>query len=237
MIEILSLHKRFKKLEVLRGVDLKLQSGKIYSILGPNGCGKSTLIKCILGMVIPDAGDIRINGETAVGRTKFKSRVGYMPQKAKFPSNVSVNEVLSMIKKIRNSKENVQELISLFEVEEHLKKKIATLSGGTLQKVSAIIALSYFPEIIILDEPTAGLDPSTRLVFKEYIKGLSKEGKTILLSSHVLSDVEELSDEIIILLNGMSDIKGSAEDLKKEMESPTLEIALTKIYQKAKLDA
>lgn len=230
MIEIIDLHKSFKKLHVLKGVNLELHPGKVYSILGPNGCGKSTLIKSILGLVIPDKGNIVMNNVNIIGTYEYKNRIGYMPQKARYPVNVTVNEVLNMIKRVRSESVDFSDLINRFDIQEHLNKKVSNLSGGTLQKVSAIIALSYNTDIMILDEPTAGLDPASRIILKELIQDQASRGKTVLFSSHVLSDVEELSDEIIILMNGRSELKGSAQELKDLAKEITLEKALTKFY-------
>ncbi|MCK5638190.1 MAG: ABC transporter ATP-binding protein, partial [Flavobacteriaceae bacterium] len=138
MIRISNLHKRFGKLIVLDGLDLEIKSGGIFAILGPNGSGKTTLIKSILGMVIPNSGDIKIDGKSVLKKWDYRNQINYLPQIANFPGNLTVNELIVMVKNLRPKKSNDIDLIELFGLESFLDKKLGNLSGGTKQKVNIV---------------------------------------------------------------------------------------------------
>lgn len=230
MIEIKDLYKKFGKNEVLKGIDLSIKSGGIFAILGPNGSGKTTLIKSILGMVIPNSGTISINGESLENNYKYRERIDYLPQIANFPGNLKVIELISMIKDLRGSKTtDDQELIELFKLQPFLDKKLVNLSGGTKQKVNLVLTFMFNGPLIILDEPTSGLDPISHLRLKELIFREKAKGKTILVTSHILTFVEEISDEIVFLLEGKIYFKGTAVDLKTKTGQPDFEHAIASI--------
>lgn len=230
MIEIKNLQKKFGKNEVLKGIDLNIQQGGIFSILGPNGSGKTTLIKCILGMVLPDSGEISINNEIIKNTFKYRDRIDYLPQIAKFPGNLTVKEIIAMIKDLRTSKTNKEEeLIDLFKLQPFLDKRLDNLSGGTKQKVNLVLTFMFDSPLIILDEPTSGLDPISHLRLKNLIFSEKEKGKTILVTSHILSFVEEIADEIVFLLEGVIYFKGSIPDLKAKTEQPDFEHAIASI--------
>jgi len=214
MIEVKDLYKKFGKNEVLKGIDLNIERGGIFSVLGPNGSGKTTLIKCILGMVLPDSGNISINGKALKNNYKYRNEIDYLPQIANFPGNLKVSELIAMIKDLRDSKATKdQELIELFKLQPFLNKKLANLSGGTKQKVNLVLTFMFDSPLIILDEPTSGLDPISHLRLKNLIFSEREKGKTILVTSHILSFVEEIADEIVFLLEGKIYFKGSIPDL------------------------
>ncbi len=230
MIEIKDLQKKFGKNEVLKGIDLNIQQGGIFSILGPNGSGKTTLIKCILGMVLPDSGQISINGEVIKNTYKYRDQIDYLPQIAKFPGNLTVKEIIAMIKDLRTSKTNKEEeLIELFKLQPFLNKRLDNLSGGTKQKVNLVLTFMFDSPLIILDEPTSGLDPISHLRLKNLIFSEKEKGKTILVTSHILSFVEEIADEIVFLLEGVIYFKGSIPELKAKTEQPDFEHAIASI--------
>jgi Cu-processing system ATP-binding protein len=232
MITLSKVIKRYGRLEVLKGIDLKFSKGKISAIVGPNGSGKTTIIKIILGLVKPDYGKVFIDDKPLNGDFLYREKIGYMPQIASFPENLSVLEVLSMIKDLRNRTDNPEEnLIQEFELTSELTKSIRTLSGGNRQKLSAVIALMFNPDILIFDEPTAGLDPVINSRFKELIRNEKNKGKTIILTSHIMSEVEELADEIVFLLDGKIYYKGSLENLLVEQGERKLEKAVAKILE------
>ncbi|MEC8832534.1 MAG: ABC transporter ATP-binding protein, partial [Bacteroidota bacterium] len=158
-IEINNLHKKFGKNKVLKGVDLSIDQGRIYAILGPNGSGKTTLIKSILGMVIPEKGNISVLNSPIKKDWKYRKKIDYLPQIANFPPNIKVKELIRMIKDLRNSPSEEASLISLFGIQTFLDKKLSTLSGGTKQKVNIVLTFMFDSPLIILDEPTTGLDP------------------------------------------------------------------------------
>jgi Cu-processing system ATP-binding protein len=232
MIEIKELHKRFGKNPVLKGIDLEIGKGGIFAILGPNGSGKTTLIKSILGMVIPQSGSISLNGERIKDQWKYRKDIDYLPQIANFPNNLTVQELIRMIKDLR-SKESAddQRLISLFHLEPYLNKKLGTLSGGTKQKVNIVLTFMFNSPLIILDEPTTGLDPVSLIRLKELIHNEKEKGKTILITSHIMSFVEEVANEIVFLLEGKIYFKGSIPELKSKTDQHDFEHAIASILK------
>ncbi|BDQ04310.1 ABC transporter ATP-binding protein [Ignavibacterium sp.] len=236
MIKFTNIIKKYNKLEVLKGIDAEIQTSKVTAIVGPNGSGKTTLIKIILGLVKADFGSVEINGKKINGDYDYRSNIGYMPQIARYPENLTLYEVLSMIKDLRNRKDQPEEkLIKEFELSGELTKAIRTLSGGNRQKLSAVISLMFDPQILIFDEPTAGLDPVISNRFKEMVFIEKKKGKTIILTSHIMSEVEELADEIIFLLDGKIYYKGSLQNLLIEKGEVKLEKAVAKILEERAL--
>lgn len=230
MIEIKDLHKKFGKNQVLKGVDLSFSNNGIIAVLGPNGSGKTTLIKSILGMVIPNKGDILIEGKTINKVWKYRNSIDYLPQIANFPSNLKVKELITMIKDLRGQKEvDETKLIELFKLEPFLQKKLGNLSGGTKQKVNILLTFMFESPIIILDEPTSGLDPISLIRLKELIASEKKKGKTIIITSHIMSFVEEVADEIVFLLEGQIYFKGSISELKTKTSQPDFEHAIASI--------
>ncbi len=230
MIELKNLHKSYGKLNVLKGISLEFENSGITAILGPNGSGKTTMIKCLLGMVIPQKGDILINNENIRGKWEYRQKVSYLPQIARFPENLTVQELLKMIKDLRNaSGTNEKELIKRFKLEKELNKKLNTLSGGTKQKVNIVQAFMFDSPIIILDEPTAGLDPVALIRFKDLLKEVRAEGKKVIFTTHIMSFVEELADNIIFLLEGNIYYQGTVEKLEERFGEERLEGAIAKI--------
>lgn len=231
MITIENLHKKFGKVQVLKELDLEIKSGGIFAVLGPNGSGKTTLIKSILGMVIPDQGTIKIKGDAVLKKHEYRNNINYLPQIANFPSNLTVLELLQMIKDIRTKPSNDAFLIEKFGLEPFLKQKLGNLSGGTRQKVNLVLTFMFDSELIILDEPTTGLDPISLISLKEIIKAEKDKGKTILITSHIMSFVEEISDEIVFLLDGKIHFKGSIQILKEKTNENNLEHAIANLLR------
>ena len=232
MIEFKNLDKRFGKLTVLDGLDLAIKKGGIFAILGPNGSGKTTLIKCLLGMVIPNKGEILLNNESVLRKWDYRNNLNYLPQIANFPPNLTVIELINMVKNLRPKKSNEQELIDLFGLNEFLNKKLGNLSGGTKQKVNIVLTFMFDSELIILDEPTTGLDPIALIHLKDLIRKEKAKGKTILITTHIMSVVDELADEIVFLLDGKIYFKGSIEALKKQTNNNNLEHAIANLISK-----
>ena len=232
MIEIKNLHKKFGKLTVLDGLDLVIDKGGVFSILGPNGSGKTTLIKCLLGMVIPNKGEITIDDQTILKKWDYRNNINYLPQIANFPANLSVVELIKMVKNLRPKIAHEQELIDKFGLNEFLNKKLGNLSGGTKQKVNLVLAFMFDSELIILDEPTTGLDPIALIHLKELIVKEKQKGKTILITTHIMGFVEEMADEIVFLLDGKIYFKGSVDALKKQTNQVNLEHAIANLISK-----
>ncbi|NHZ85387.1 MAG: ATP-binding cassette domain-containing protein [Planctomycetia bacterium] len=228
-IDIRNIHKSFRKNYVLKGVDLTINKGGIWAVLGPNASGKTTLIKTILGMVLPDDGQIYIDGENVLGKWEYKNSINYLPQIARFPDNLTVVELFKMIEELRNSIGNLQPLINRFDIKPHLKTKLSNLSGGTKQKVNLALALMYDNPIYILDEPTAGLDPLALIELKDILFKLKDKNRVVIITTHIMSLVEELADNIIFILEGEIHFNGSPKELKKMYDGQNLEHSIAKM--------
>jgi Cu-processing system ATP-binding protein len=217
MIEVNNVCKRFGKLEALRDVSASFEKGKSYAIIGPNGSGKTTLIKSILGMVLPDTGSIHVDGKSIRGQWSYRRQIGYMPQIGRYPDNMTIGQLFRMIRDLRPDASNSDsELIHSLRLEELYHKRMHTLSGGTRQKVSAAISFLFNPAILILDEPTAGLDPISVEILKEKILREKGRGRVFLITSHILSDLDELSTDVVYIEDGLIRYTNTMSDLKKE---------------------
>ncbi len=232
MISVQNLNKKFNKLKVLDNVSTDLQKGECIALIGPNGCGKTTLIKSILGMVVPDSGDILFNGKSVKNEVAYRSRIGYMPQIGRYPENMSIGQIINMIRHIRNYKGNIDdELLKAFRLDELSDKKMHTLSGGTTQKVSATIAFLFNPDVLILDEPTAGLDPLASEILKEKIIAERAKGKLVLITSHLLSELDELVSQVIFMQDGLIRFHKNTAVLKEETGTSSISKAITHILK------
>ncbi len=232
MIEIQNIHKSFGKLQVLRGVGVSLGGGEVVSVIGPNGSGKTTLIKCILGMVMPDSGDLLIDNKSVLYSFEYRKNIGYMPQIGRFPDNMKMGHLFRMIKDLRKDcSEYDEELIQSYQLESMFQKQLGTLSGGTRQKVSAALAFLFRPGILILDEPTAGLDPVSAEILKDKILKSKQEGKLVIITSHIMSEVEEMADRVMYLYEGKIHFFKSIEEIKAETGEVRLGKAVSKLIQ------
>ena len=216
MIIATNVTKRFGKIYALDNISVTCNAGQAISLIGPNSSGKTTLIKSLLGMVVPDSGFITFNQKNIKHDWKYRQRVGYMPQIGRYPDNMTIAQVFSMMKDIRKSTElNLdEELISGFELQKIMSKRMNTLSGGTRQKVSAALAFLFNPDVLILDEPTAGLDPVASEILKEKISKEKLKGKLILITSHILSDLDDIVTEVIYLQDGKLRFHRSIDELR-----------------------
>lgn len=227
MIALKNIEKKFGKFHVLKNIFLEIQPGKITAIVGPNGSGKTTIIKSILGLVKPESGDILIDDKSIIEEHLYRKNIGYMPQSASFPENLTVREVIKMIADLRNEEINIESnLIEILNLIPEMNKQIKNLSGGNKQKLSAYIALIFNPSIIILDEPTAGLDPVASSNLKQRILEECSNGKTIILTSHIMTEIEELADNIIFLIDGKIVFDGEVKDLIESSGEHKLEKAI-----------
>jgi Cu-processing system ATP-binding protein len=230
-LELAGIRKRFGRLQVLDGVDAVLASGRVTAIVGPNAAGKSTLIKCVLGLVRPDEGQIRVLGEPVGADPAYRRRIGYMPQGAPFPENLTGGEILRMLKGLRGESETDEELIHRFNLGPELAKPIRTLSGGTRQKLNAVVAFLFRPPVVVLDEPTAGLDPLASGILKEKIQETVEQGTTVVLTSHIMSEIEELANEVIFLVEGRVHFQGTMEQLRRTTGEQRLERAVARLMR------
>lgn len=216
MIRIENINKQFKKLHALNGINAHFNKGQVISLIGPNGSGKTTLIKSILGLVKPNSGQIFFNDEAISQNVEYRKNIGYMPQIGRYPDNMKIGQLFKMIKNIREEKEWDEELYYRFKLDTILDKSMKALSGGTRQKVSAALAFLFNPDVLILDEPTAGLDPLSSEILKEKILSEKEKGKLILITSHVLSDLEDLTTDVMYMQDGRILFNKSMIELKQE---------------------
>ena len=227
MIEVTRLEKRFGALQVLRGVDLAMLGGRVTAIVGPNGAGKTTLIKIILGLTRADSGSVCIDGRPIGADDGYRSRIGYMPQIGRFPENLSALDLMALLRDMRGADGAADdELIERLRLTDELRKPIRTLSGGTRQKVNAMLAFLFRPEILILDEPTVGLDPVSSGIVKDKILAERGAGRTVVLTSHIMSDLEELADDVAFLADGRIGYAGTLFELKRSTRQNNLERAV-----------
>ena len=233
MIIASNVSKKFGKLKALDDVSVTCNKGECIALIGPNGCGKTTLIKSILGMVVCDSGFITFNGKNIKHNWKYRADIGYMPQIGRYPENMTIGQLLDMMKDIRGNKVDLpdEELISQFGLKEILNKRMRTLSGGTRQKVSAALAFLFNPEVLILDEPTAGLDPVSSEILKAKIVAEKNKGKLVLITSHVLSELDELISQVIYMQDGKLCFHKSIKSLREDTGEEKLSKAIASIMR------
>lgn len=230
MILIENLSKKFGKILVLDNISLDCSQGKCIALIGHNACGKTTLIKSILGMVVPTQGNIFFENKNIKNEYLYRRNIGYMPQIGRYPENMSIGKIVEMVKELRGDcKKYDEDLFQAFEIKKIYDKKIHTLSGGTRQKVSAVLAFLFQPKVLILDEPTAGLDPIASEILKEKIVVEKQKGKLILITSHQLSELDELVDEVILMREGKVQFHESLDFLQEKTQEYKISKAIAKL--------
>jgi len=235
MIIATNVNKVFGKLRALDNVSVTCTKGECIALIGPNGSGKTTLIKCILGMVMPNSGFITFNGKNIKHDWQYRNQIGYMPQIGRYPENMTVGQIFGMIRDIRKKyvKHGIdEELVHQFQLDQMMNKRMRTLSGGTRQKVSSSLAFLFSPEVLILDEPTAGLDPMASEQLKEKIIKEKKQGKLILITSHILSELDDLVTQVIYMQEGKLIFHQNIDALRKETGEEKLNKAIARIMLK-----
>lgn len=236
MIELEGIGKKFGSLHALNDINISFTAGKSYALIGPNGSGKTTMIKSILGMVIPTRGDIRVDGKSIGNDWKYREKIGYMPQIGHYPQNMRIGQVIDMMKNIRREKmETDEELIEAFKLNGIYDKRMHAMSGGTRQKVSAALAFLFRAPVLILDEPTAGLDPVSAEILKSKIIREKAAGKLMIISSHILSDLDELCTDVVYLFEGKIEYHDSLEDLKVQTGENRLGKAIANMISRKEL--
>ncbi|MBL9152869.1 MAG: ABC transporter ATP-binding protein [Verrucomicrobiales bacterium] len=220
MIAATGISKSFGRVRALDEFTVKMPAGRAFSLIGPNGSGKTTFLKCLLGTVIPDRGTLTLDGHDLLASPEPRGRIGYMPQIGRYPDNLRVGQIFEMLTEIRDAGGGAPrrdtELIEAFDIEKIAQKPMRTLSGGTRQKVSACVAFLFNPDVLVLDEPTAGLDPVSVEILKEKVLAERKRGKLILLTSHILSDLDEITTDVLFLIEGRLRFSRPLDELRAE---------------------
>jgi len=188
-VDVDNVAKSFGTLRALDGITLRVRPGEIYGLLGPNGAGKTTLIRAIVGLVAPDSGIVTVLGRR-MPDLDILGRVGYMTQQAALYPDLSVEENLHFFAAISGADGNVTEVLKTVELEQRRNSVVATLSGGMRQRCSLACALVHRPRLLLLDEPTVGVDPQLRVQFWDHFREMAAAGTTILVSSHVMDEAE-----------------------------------------------
>jgi len=235
MIIAQNVTKKFGRLYALNDVTITCNKGECIALIGPNGSGKTTFIKCILGMVVPGSGIILFNKSSISKSWLYRQQIGYMPQIGRYPENMRMGQIFNMMKDIRsnhNTKPD-EELLHAFGLDKIMDKRMRTLSGGTRQKVSAALAFLFNADVLILDEPTAGLDPLSSEILKQKIIKEKGKGKLILITSHVLSELDELVTEIIYMQEGSVKFHKPLHILREQTGEEKLAKAITVIMKTA----
>ena len=241
-LEIRGLEKTYPSgVEALRGVSLEIEEGQFFGLLGPNGAGKSTLIHCSTGLAVPTAGDIRVFGHDAVSDYgEARRAIGLAPQELNLDFFLTVEESLDfhggyfgMPK--RERRDRVKELLEAFSLTDKKEDRTRWLSGGMKRRVMLARALMHRPRLLILDEPTAGVDVELRLELWHYVQRINAEGTTILLTTHYLEEAEQLCDHVAFINDGQIAAQGSSAELAGRYGASTLEDAYLELVGRKEL--
>ena len=236
MIKFENISKKFGKLQVLNEIDTTFKMGQSIAIVGPNGSGKTTLIKILLGMVLPDKGNLFFNNLNTHNTHNYRGQIGYMPQISLYPPNLKIRQLVKMMTDIRMAEgwngtiDN--ELFEAFELKEIENKPVGTLSGGSRQKVGATLAFRFDPSVLVLDEPTAGLDPVAAEILKEKIQKERAKGKLILITSHIVADLDELTDHMLYMQDTRIQFFKKIEELKDQFGGEKLNKIIAHLMKK-----
>lgn len=230
IITIRGLRKRFGRLEVLKDVNMDVEPGLVTAVVGHNGSGKTTLIKSVLGLVKVDGGAIRFGGERLNGHSAYRRRIGYMAQSARFPDNLTALDLFDMLEDLRRCAASRRaELVEAFRLGPELAKPVRTLSGGNRQRVAAVMAFMFEPDVLVLDEPTAGLDPVSSSVLKDLVAAERRGGRSFLLTSHLMAEIEELADRVVFLQDGRVRFAGDVDAVRRGTGEVNLERAIARM--------
>jgi len=240
MIHIEKVGKRYGRQQVLQDINLAIAPGESVAMIGPNGSGKTTLIKSILRLALPEEGSIAVNGISIDDGCDYRKHIGYMPQMSRLPEHMRVYQLFDMMKQARQDKakdELDEELYELFDIASMSDKALGALSGGMRQKVSASLAFLFRPEILVLDEPTAALDPIANEALKSKIRKTRNEGRVVLITSHNLSDLEGLIDRVIYMMEGRIHFDLAVKDIEDRTNESSLDKMVVSLLESKNIKA
>lgn len=235
MLEAQRLSKSFGRLRALDELTATMRRGQSVALIGPNGAGKTTLLKCVLGLVRPDRGTLTLDGASLLDSPAPRRRIGYMPQIGRFPDHLRVGQLFEMMREIRRGthERTDEDLISALGVDRLAQKTARTLSGGMRQKLSACLAFLFDPDVLVLDEPTAGLDPVSVEILKEKVRSARERGRLILVTSHILSDLDEIATDVLYLIDGRMQLYRTVAELKAESGESRLDRVVARLARAA----
>jgi len=227
MIQVQSVSKKYGAHCAVNKLSFKSTEGKIFGLLGPNGAGKSTVIKMLMNVLVPDAGQVLLNGKTIC--ESDKDRIGYLPEERGLYRNVKINEMLLFLASLKNgntaaAEKNLDDWLIRFGLMEWKNKTVETLSKGMSQKVQFIAAILHDPEFMFFDEPFSGLDPVSTDLLQDAILDLSSRGKNIILSTHNMEIAEKLCSNVIIIDHGKEVLSGSIAEIKSNFNQRTVSV-------------
>ena len=226
-VDVENVSKSFGGVKALDGVTLRVKQGEIYGLLGPNGAGKTTLIRAIVGLVAPSGGSVTVLGRR-IPNVDVLRQIGYMTQQAALYPGLSVEENVQFFAAINGAEGGVDEALKLVELDQRKKSVVATLSGGMRQRCSLACALVHKPQLLLLDEPTVGVDPQLRVQFWEEFRRMAAAGTTIIVSSHVMDEAERCQ-RLGLVQYGRLLAEGSPDEVRAEAGTPNLEEAFLRL--------
>lgn len=218
MIIASNLTKSFGRLRALDDFSVTMRRGQAVLLIGPNGSGKTTFLKCLLGLVAPERGELTLDGACLLGNPAARREIGYMPQIGRFPDHLRVGQIIELMREIRRGSHDRtdEELLEAFDLAAIAHKQARTLSGGMRQKLSACLAFLFDPAVLVLDEPTAGLDPVAAEILMEKVAAERARNKLILMTSHILSDLDEMTSDVLYLIEGRLQFYRAIDELRAE---------------------
>jgi len=229
-VDVENVSKSFGAVKALDGVTLRVRKGEIYGLLGPNGAGKTTLIRAIVGLVAPNGGTVTVLGKR-IPNVDLLRQIGYMTQQAALYPGLSVEENVQFFAAINGAEGGVDEALKLVELDQRKKSVVATLSGGMRQRCSLACALVHKPQLLLLDEPTVGVDPQLRVQFWEEFRRMAAAGTTIIVSSHVMDEAERCQ-RLGLVQYGRLLAEGSPDEVRAQAGTPNLEEAFLRLAGK-----
>lgn len=237
MIKTFQLSKKYGKQTVLSNLNVTGEAGQSIALIGPNGAGKTTLSKILLGQVKPTSGQVEIKGTDIKDGPDYRRFLGYMPQISRFPDQMKTHQLFSLVRSLRPdvTEENYDtELYEELDIASMQNKALGALSGGMRQRVSAALAFYFNPQLLILDEPTAGLDPLANEILKNKIRQYVDKQRLIITTSHILSDLDEICNHVIFLMDGKVHFAGGIRELQQQTQESRLNRMVVSLIKNAR---